>query len=106
MVIYALSNNAFQFIGVTEAVRPYAEKAAAELNLIAHLSVCEGDKIILIDRVVPDANTVVYDLNSKSVRMWKPTIPAPERSLRPMLVMRPEKGLSTAAPLPGTQSGP
>lgn len=65
MVIYALSNNAFQFIGVAEAVRPYAEKAAAELNLIAHLSVCEGDKIILIDRVVPNANAVVYDLNSK-----------------------------------------
>ena len=65
MSIYVLSSNAFQFISVVEAARPYLEKVTTELNLIAHLSVLEGEKIVLIDRVVPNANAVVFDLNSK-----------------------------------------
>ena len=39
MSIYVLSSNAFQFISVVEAARPYLEKVTTELNLIAHLSV-------------------------------------------------------------------
>ena len=65
MSIYVLSSNAFQFISVVETARPYLEKVTTELNLIAHLSVLEGEKIVLIDRVVPNANAVVFDLNSK-----------------------------------------
>ena len=44
MSIYVLSSNAFQFISVVEAARPYLEKVTTELNLIAHLSVLEGEK--------------------------------------------------------------
>ena len=49
MSIYVLSSNAFQFISVVETARPYLEKVTTELNLIAHLSVLEGEKIVLID---------------------------------------------------------
>ena len=35
-----------------------------ELNLIAHLSELEGEKIVLIDRGGFNANAVVFDLNS------------------------------------------
>lgn len=65
MAIYVLSNNAFQFVTVVETARPYLEKVTTELNLIAHLSVLEGERIMLIDRVVPNANALVCDLNSK-----------------------------------------
>ena len=64
MAVYMLSSNAFQFIGVAETARPYLEKITMELNLIAHLSVLEGDRIVLIDRVLPNANAIVCDLNS------------------------------------------
>lgn len=65
MSIYILNNNAYQFMSVVEASRPYLEKVTSELNLIAHLSVIEGNELLLIDRVVPNGNAIVSDLNSK-----------------------------------------
>lgn len=65
MSIYVLSNNAFQFVNVVDTARPYLEKVTTQLNLIAHLSVLEGHRIVLIDRVLPNANAIVCDLNSK-----------------------------------------
>jgi IclR family KDG regulon transcriptional repressor len=67
MSVYVLSNNAFRFVSIADMARPYLEKVTKELNLIAHLSVLEGDRIMLIDRVVPNtnANSVVCDLNSE-----------------------------------------
>lgn len=65
MAVYVLSNTAFQFLGIVETARPLLEKVTMELNLVTHLAILEGDKIVLVDRVVPNADALVYDLNSR-----------------------------------------
>ena len=101
MSIYVLSSNAFQFISVVEAARPYLEKVTTELNLIAHLSVLEGEKIVLIDRVVPNANAVVFDLNSKIGGEVEA-----QRCSLPILRQRSGRKLSVIVPLNHIQRGP
>ena len=96
MSIYVLSSNAFQFISVVEAARPYLEKVTTELNLIAHLSVLEGEKIVLIDRVVP---------NAKAVK-WRRIIRGQERCSLPILRQRSGRKLSVIVPLNHIQRGP
>lgn len=106
MSIYVLSSNAFQFISVVEAARPYLEKVTTELNLIAHLSVLEGEKIVLIDRVVPNANAVVFDLNSKIGGEVEAHNTGQERCSLPILRQRSGRKLSVIVPLNHIQRGP
>ena len=106
MSIYVLSSNAFQFISVVEAARPYLEKVTTELNLIAHLSVLEGEKIVLIDRVVPNANAVVFDLNSKIGGEVEAHNTGAGRCSLPILRQRSGRKLSVIVPLNHIQRGP
>ena len=59
-----LSASAFSFNDLAAVVRSYVESVTRELNLVAHLGVLQEDKIVLIDRVLPNSNFSVYDLYS------------------------------------------
>lgn len=64
VAIYMLSASAFSFNDLAAVVRSYVESVTRELNLVAHLGVLQEDKIVLIDRVLPNSNFSVYDLYS------------------------------------------
>lgn len=64
IAIYSLSASAFFFNNIIDVVRNQLEEPIKELNMVGHLAVLREGKIILIDRILPNSNYSVYDLNS------------------------------------------
>lgn len=62
--IYTLCAGAFYFNSIIDVVRDHLEGVTRALNVVAHLAVLREDKIILLDRILPNSSYSVYDLNS------------------------------------------
>lgn len=64
VAVYTLSCNAFAFNDLSAVVRRCAEGVLRELNMVAHLTVLQENKAILVDRILPNNSFSVYDLYS------------------------------------------
>lgn len=63
--IFKLANTGYDFMDIRQVAMPFIRKMVNEMNLIGHLGVVEGDKVVIIAKVWPESTADSLALQSR-----------------------------------------